>query len=110
MLIVITKTSILDKYKYQLRKYKLIICGFRIYIFNDIYIYIMIDVVIQKTHNPKKKYDAIFNSNKTISFGASGYEDYTTHKDDKRRGNYIKRHGSENWGRNNIESAAWLSR
>ena len=38
MIIVITKTSILDKYKYQLRKYKLIvICGFKIYIFNDIY-------------------------------------------------------------------------
>ena len=70
----------------------------------------MIDVVIQRSKNPKKKYDAIFNGNKTISFGASGYEDYTIHKDDKRRENYIKRHGNEDWGRGNIEYAAWLSR
>ena len=78
------------------------------YIFSMIFI--MIDVVIQKSHNPKKKYDAIFNGNKTVSFGASGYEDYTTHKDDKRKQNYLKRHGNEDWGRSNVESAAWLSR
>ena len=70
----------------------------------------MIDIVIQKSHNPKKTYDAIFNGVKTIAFGATGYEDYTIHKDDKRRENYIKRHGNENWNRSNIESAAWLSR
>ena len=49
----------------------------------------MIDIVIQKSSNPKKKYDAIFNGVKTIQFGASGYEDYTIHKDAKRRENYI---------------------
>ena len=70
----------------------------------------MIDVVIQRSRNPNKKYDAIFNGVKTISFGASGYQDYTTHKDHKRREQYIKRHGTEDWGRSNIESAAWLSR
>ena len=75
-----------------------------------IYTIIMIDIVIQKSSNPKKKYDAIFNGAKTIAFGASGYEDYTTHKDSKWRENYIKRHGNENWNRGNIESAAWLSR
>ena len=32
------------------------------------------------------------------------------HHDDKRRANYISRHGGENWSRGNIESAAWLSR
>ena len=69
----------------------------------------MIDVVIQKSRNPNKKYDAVFNGVKTISFGASGYQDYTTHKDYKRREQYIKRHGNEDWGRSNIESAAWLS-
>ena len=73
-------------------------------------IIIIIDVVIQKSSNPRKKYDAIFNGSKTISFGANGYEDYTIHKDNKRRENYIKRHGNEDWGRGNIESAAWLSR
>ena len=70
----------------------------------------MISIVIQKSSNPKKKYMAIFNGTKTISFGATGYEDYTIHKDDKRKENYIKRHGKEDWSRSNVESAAWLSR
>ena len=70
----------------------------------------MINVVIQKSNNPKKKYDAVFNGTKTVSFGASGYQDYTTHHDDKRKQNYISRHSNEDWTRGNIESAAWLSR
>ena len=49
---------------------------------------------------------AIFNGTKTIAFGDSNYEDYTIHKDAKRRENYIKRHGNEDWNRGNIESAA----
>ena len=39
-----------------------------------------------------------------------GYEDYTTHKDEKRRQNYINRHSNEDWSRTNLESAAWMSR
>ena len=70
----------------------------------------MINIVIQKSHNPKKKYDAIINGSKTISFGAAGYQDFTTHKDNQRRQNYIKRHSNEDWTRSNVESAAWLSR
>ena len=70
----------------------------------------MIDIVIQKSHNPKKKFDAIINGTKTISFGANGYEDFTTHRDEQRRQNYLKRHGGEDWTRGNIMSPAWLSR
>ena len=70
----------------------------------------MINVIIQKSKNPKKKYDASFNGTKTISFGADGYQGYTTHHDDKRKQNYISRHSNEDWTRGNIESAAWLSR
>ena len=70
----------------------------------------MINVVIQKSSNPKKKYDAVFNGTKTISFGASGYQDYTMHHDDKRKQNYISRHSNEDWTRGDIESPAWLSR
>ena len=71
----------------------------------------MINVVIQKSSNPKKKYDAIFNGVKTISFGASGYQDFITSKGDEvKRQSYLKRHGNEDWTRNNLESAAWLSR
>ena len=70
----------------------------------------MIDVVIQKSHNPKKKYDAIINGSKTISFGATGYSDYTLHKDPQRKNNYINRHSGENWTKSNMASAAWMSR
>ena len=68
------------------------------------------DVVIKKSHNPKKKYDAIINGTKTISFGAAGYSDYTIHKDDKRKESYIQNHSKEDWTRQNVASAAWLSR
>ena len=41
---------------------------------------------------------AIVNNNKTIHFGATGYEDFTTHKDEKRKQNYMTRHKkNENW-------------
>ena len=51
----------------------------------------MVEVIIKKSNNPKKKYDALVNG-KTVSFGASGYEDFTIHKDEKRKDNYLKRH------------------
>ena len=70
----------------------------------------MLNIVVQKSHMPKKKYDAIINGSKTISFGAAGYQDFTTHKDTQRRQNYIRRHSNEDWTRSNVESAAWLSR
>ena len=50
------------------------------------------------------------NGSKTISFGAVGYEDYTTHHDEKRKQNYIKRHSNEDWSGHNLESPAWMSR
>jgi len=63
------------------------------------------DIVIKKSHNPKKKkFDAVINGTKTVSFGASGYSDYTINKDDKRKENYIKRHSTENWNKSNIAS------
>ena len=70
----------------------------------------MIDVVIRKASNPKKKYEAVFNNHTIIPFGANGYEDFTTHRDEQRRHNYLKRHGGEDWSRGNIMSPGWLSR
>ena len=36
--------------------------------------------------------------NKTVHFGASGYEDFTQHKDERMKGNYLKRHRkNEDW-------------
>ena len=61
-----------------------------------------------------KKYRAIFyDKNNNIlnqtDFGADGYEDYTIHKDDDRKQNYLNRHKKrENW--NNPFSAGALSR
>ena len=47
-----------------------------------------------------KKYTIKFNNNgknKTVNFGDKRYEDYTTHKDDKRKANYLSRHSKEPW-------------
>ncbi len=56
-----------------------------------------------------KKYDAIFSNGKKISFGAKGYSDFTIHKDEQRRINYIKRHEvNENW--NDLLKAGTWSR
>ena len=41
---------------------------------------------------------AIIHNNKTVHFGATGYEDFATHKDEKRKQLYIKRHQkNEDW-------------
>ena len=57
---------------------------------------------IVKAKNKNKKYTAIFEIDddkiKKISFGANPniYQDYTTHKDKKRRWLYRKRHHKDN--------------
>lgn len=48
-------------------------------------------VILNHSTNKNKKYSVKYN-NKTINFGAKGYEDYTTHKDNKRKESYIQRH------------------
>ena len=59
------------------------------------------NITITKSSNPKKKYTAIVEEDdkkKTIHFGASGYSDYTIHKDPSRKERYLKRHRkNENW-------------
>lgn len=39
-----------------------------------------------------KKWRAIFNDGSHEDFGAAGYQDYTQHKDKKRRDSYRRRH------------------
>ena len=67
---------------------------------------------IRKSHNPAKKYDAVFEENgrtKTVSFGANSYSDYTKHHDTQRKDRYLARHHSrDNW--NNPTSPGSLSR
>ncbi len=43
-------------------------------------------------------------------FGASGYSDFTIHKDGERKLRYIKRHNNENWTKSGINSAGFWSR
>ena len=50
------------------------------------------DVIFKLSDNPKKKYMVLNpTNNKWIQFGQMGYEDFTKHKDEKRRENYLKR-------------------
>ena len=53
-------------------------------------------------------YDTTKKKVKTTHFGASGYEDYTTHGDLQRKQNYLSRHSNENW--NDYMTAGSLSR
>lgn len=61
-----------------------------------------------------KKYKMVFYDTarkkvKTVSFGATGYEDFTTHGDIQRKMNYIQRHSARE-DFNNPMTAGSLSR
>lgn len=74
----------------------------------------MVFVKISKSSQDGKKYTAIFYDEnkkkiKTTHFGATGYEDYTTHGDEERKKRYLDRHrNTENWA--DYKSAGSLSR
>ena len=53
-------------------------------------------VILTKSTRAGKKY-AVRVGNKTIHSGAMGYEDFTTHKDPKRKERYLARHRHEDW-------------
>ena len=56
----------------------------------------MREVILQKSSN-KDKNDAFINGKK-VSFGATGYSDFTQHKDEDRKKSYIARHKTnQNW-------------
>jgi len=67
---------------------------------------------LDKSTNPEKKFMAVFSDgtkHKTVHFGATGYEDYTQHKDPERKTLYLLRHKArENW--DNPMTAGALSR
>ena len=50
------------------------------------------DIVIKKSTNNNKKFDAVIDGKKKISFGQAGASDFTKHKDDDRKDRYIDRH------------------
>ena len=70
-------------------------------------------LTIRQSNSKSKKLDAIFTDadgkTKTVSFGATGYTDYTLSKDPERRARYLNRHrANENW--NDYMSPGALSR
>jgi hypothetical protein len=55
------------------------------------------NIIIKPSNKPDKKYDAIIDGKKTISFGAKGMSDYTIHKDKERKERYLARHKNDNY-------------
>ncbi len=66
------------------------------------------EVTIQRSKRKDKKFDAIVDGTKTVSFGAAGMSDYTKHKDPERKQRYINRHKKkEDW--NNPKTAGFYA-
>lgn len=56
------------------------------------------EIILQKSKATNKKLAAIITQNnkkKTVNFGDSRYEDFTTHGDEERRQRYLKRHQND---------------
>lgn len=64
------------------------------------------DIIIKPSTRKEKKYMAVVD-NKTIHFGATGYSDFTLHKDPERKQRYLKRHQNDP---NTIQSAGFWAR
>ena len=52
--------------------------------------------ILSKSDRAAKKYK-VQAGNKTIHCGATGYDDFTTHKDPQRKARYIARRSKGNW-------------
>lgn len=70
---------------------------------------------LYRSTNLMKKYDVFVETKigtiKKVSFGATGYSDYTKHKDPERKQRYITRHKSrEKWSKTGITTAGFWSR
>ena len=63
-----------------------------------------------KSDKKGKKYFIITESGRKVYFGATGYDDYTTHGDEKRRLAYLNRHKkNEDWTKSGIDTAGFWS-
>ena len=65
------------------------------------------NIVITPSNKSAKKFTAKIDDKKTIHFGAKLYEDYTMHRDDKRKKAYLARHKHDNY--NNPNYAGFYS-
>ena len=68
----------------------------------------MIFVKLYKSDRKDKKFYVVVE-NKKLYFGSSKYSDFTLHKNNERKNNYLKRHmKNENW--NDFKTAGFWSR
>ena len=69
------------------------------------------NILLEKSPNPKKKFRVIFPNNTHVDFGASGYQDFTQHNDPKRKELYLSRHAKrEDWTLEGVHTPGFLSR
>ena len=69
------------------------------------------EVIIKRSNKPDKKFDAVIDNKKTVSFGAKGMSDYTIHKDPERKARYLARHkATEDWTKSGVKTAGFYSR
>jgi hypothetical protein len=67
-------------------------------------------VYLQKSNRKGKKY-MVTIGRKTVHFGATGYSDYTKHKDKERLRLYNQRHrDKENWSKSGIKTAGFWAK
>ena len=67
-------------------------------------------VYLAKSSRADKKY-MVYVDGKVTHFGATGYSDYTKHKDPERKQRYITSHQArENWTKSGIHTAGFWSR
>ena len=67
------------------------------------------NIVITPSDKTFKKFTALINdtknnNKKTIHFGDNRYQDFTLHKDDKRKKSYLSRHKHDNYNNPNYAS------
>jgi len=70
------------------------------------------EIIIKKSAKPDKKFDAVIDGKKTVSFGAKGMSDYTLHKDPERKNRYVQRHKNmnEDWTKSGIKTAGFYAK
>lgn len=69
-------------------------------------------ICVKKSSRAEKKYEVFIpDSNRTVHFGASGYSDFTKHRDEARKARYIDRHRArENWAKSGMLTPGFWSR
>ena len=61
-------------------------------------LFIYMNIIIKPSSNRLKKFDAIIDDKKKISFGQKGASDFTINKNEDQKNRYINRHKkNENW-------------